>query len=466
MIQLTPQTAQLRAFEAQLGSSDLQATGRLDNLLGFALGRQPLSGTANFTSGRFMLDEWRSRNDLEAIPVPAMLDFTLDGTIGVLVLHGLEMTNARGRAIVRDQRLTLEGFSLQTLGGRVGMDGFYETLDPTRPTFALDLVLDSLDVAGASAAFLTVRTLAPVASYARGSFSSALNLSGALGQNMAPALDVLDGDGSLSTSRITIEGFPMLDRLSETLQLQRLSNPTVDAVRSSIRIQDGRLFVEPFDVGVGGLAMTVSGSNGIDQSVDYTLGLNVPRAGFADAALTSLASRAGPLGATLAAVDPVRVSARVTGTATQPSVNLGLSETAGSVRAAATQAVGATVEQRIDDAQQRLDASSAEARERARAQADSIVAEAQRQADAIRVEARQAATAVRVEGNRAADEVLARATNPLARTAAQPAADRLRREAEQRAVAIEREADERAAAFVAEAQARADAILGDDPGTR
>jgi hypothetical protein len=447
-IQLTPQTAELRAFQARLGSSDLQATGRLDNLLGFALGQEPLRGTANFASGRFLLDEWKSDNELAAIAVPAMLDLTLDGTVGTLVYNGLEMRNARGRAIVRDQRLTLEGFSLETLGGRVGIDGFYETLDATRPTFALDLALDSLDVAGASEAFLTVQTLAPVARYARGTFSSALNLSGGFGQDMAPMLDVLDGEGSLSTSRMAIEGFPMLDRISETLQLQRLANPTVEAVRSNIRIQDGRLHVEPFQVSVGGLAMTASGSNGIDQSVDYTLELQVPRAGFADAALSGLASRAGSLGVSLAAIDPVRVGVRVTGTASQPALDVGLSETAGSVGDAATQAAGAAVGQRIDDAQRRLDASEAEARQRARAQADSVVAQAQRQADAIRTEAGRAAAEVRAEGNRAADEVLARATNPLTRAAAQPAADRVRQEAEQRAAAIEREADERATSLV------------------
>jgi hypothetical protein len=465
-LRFTPQTAELRALDARLGSSDLRATGRLDNVLGFALGQEPLRGAANFESNRFVLDEWKSENELTAIPVPAMLDLTLDGTVAELAFNGLEMTDARGRAIVRDQRLTLEGFSLLALGGRIGMDGFYETLDPTRPTFAIDLELDSLDVRGASEAFLTMRTLAPVARYARGTFSSALNLSGAFGPDLAPVLDVLEGDGSLSTSRIVMEDFPLLDRLEETLQLQRLSNPTVDALRSTIRIQDGRLHVAPFQVGVAGLAMTVSGSNGIDQSVDYTLGLRVPRAAFADAALSSLASRAGPLGASLSALDPVNVGIRVTGTVMQPTLGVGLGETAGSVRDAATQAAGAAVGQRIDEAQQRLDASSDEARQRARATADSVVATAQRQADAIRAEAARAAAEVRAEGNRAADELLTRATNPLARTAAQPAADRVRREADQRAAAIEREADDRATALVAEAQGRADAILGEVPEPR
>jgi hypothetical protein len=459
-VELSPQTAELRAFDARLGSSDVQATGHLDNLLGFVLGARPLSGNASFASRRFDLDEWKSDDELGAIPVPAMFDLVLDGTIDELAYNGLMMTNARGRAIVRDERLTLEGFSLETLGGRIGLDGFYETTDPTRPTFELDLLMDSLDVAGAAAAFLTVRTLAPVARYARGTFSTEMTLAGALGQDLTPVLDVLNGDGSVSTSRVAIEGFPLLDRLAERLELQRLSNPTVDAVRSSIHIEGGRLRVDPFQVGVAGLDMTVSGSNGIDQSVDYTLAVAVPRSGFGASALSSLASRAGPLGAALAAADPVVVSVGVTGTVTQPSLDLGLSAAASSLRGAATQSAEAAVEQRIDEAQQRLEAEREEARQRAQARADSIVAGAERQAETIRAEAAAAAEQVRTEGNRAADEVLARATNPLARAAAQPVADRLRREADERAAAIEREADERATSLVEEARARAEALVG------
>jgi hypothetical protein len=389
-----------------------------------------------------------------------MLDLTLDGTIGELAYSGLEMSNARGRAVVRDQRLTLEGFSLETLGGRIGMDGWYETLDPTQPTFAMDVVLDSLDVAGTADAFGTVRAFAPVARYARGTFSSELSLAGALGQDMSPVLDVLDGDGSLSTSQVAIEDFPLLTRLSEALQLQRLASPTVNAIRSTIHIQDGRLLVDQFPVTLAGLSMTVAGSNGIDQSIDYTLGMQVPRAGFADAVLSGLASRAGPLGAALSAADPVPVGVRVTGTVTQPSLGVSLSEAGGSVRDAATQAAGGAAGARIDEAQQRLDAEREAARERARARADSIVAEAERRAETIREDARRAADEIRAQGEQAAAEILARANNPVARAAAQPAAERVRQEAEQRATDLEREADERASTLVAEARARADDLLG------
>ena len=461
-IELTPERAELRSLRAQLGSSDVQATGQLDNLLGFALWDQPLRGAASFTSSRLVLDEWRSEGEVSAIPVPPRLDLTLDGVVEELAYGALEMTNARGRAHVVDERMTLEGFRLETLGGRMALDGHYETTDPAVPSFAFELEMDSLDVAGAAASFATVRAFAPVARYAQGTFSADLDVSGALQPDMTPVFEQLDGNGSLTTSRIAIAGFPLLERMAEAVSLPRLAQPTVDALRSSVRIEGGRLYVEPFQTSVAGLAMTVSGSNGIDQTLDYSLGLMLPRSGLGDAAaqaIQDLAARVGLAGAA-GLGDSVRIAVRVGGTVTDPTIGLGLEEAAASLGAAAGRAAEAAVQQRVDEAREQLDAEAEEARQRARARADSVVAEAEERADAIRAEALRAADAIRAEGNRAADEVLTRASNPAARAAAQPVADRLRSEAEERATQLEREANERADALVAEARERANALVG------
>ena len=460
-LQLSPSRVGLQAFRAQLGSSDLEATGEIDNLLGFVLRDEPLRGTGTFHSDRFVLDEWRSGNELQAIPVPAMLDLTLDGTVDRLTFGTLEMSDAAGNFRVQDERLTLEPFGFRTLGGAIGMRGHYETTDPERPTFAMDVALDSLDVAGASAAFLTVRTLAPVARYAQGTFSSDLALSGALTRDLAPVLDVLEGDGSLLTSRIAIEGFPLLERLASLVPVPELGHPTLTALRSTIQIRNGRLHVQPFDVGLAGLQMTVSGSSGIDQSLDYRLAMAVPRTllgGGADRFLQQLAGTAGRAGLNVAAGETVQVGVRVAGTVGEPALDVGLGDAATSARSAVAGAVSGAVGREVDEARERVDATTEEARRRAQARADSVVADAERAAEAIRSEASGVAAQIRAEGGRRAAEVLAQATNPLARAAAQPVADRIRSEADARATQIEREADERAEALVTEARERAAGI--------
>lgn len=455
---LSPERADLDTFRARLGSSDVEATGGIDNLLGFVMRDEPLRGSGRFHSDRFVLDEWKSDDELQAIPVPAILDLTLEGTVDRLAYGTLDMTDAGGSLRVRDERLTMDGFSFSTLGGRIAVTGHYETTDPARPTFGIDLGIDSVDVAGAAAQFLTVRTLAPVARYAQGTFSSELELSGALDEDMTPVLDVLDGAGSLLTSRIAIQGFPVLQRLAGLVPVPGLDSPTFNAVRSSIRIEDGRLHVEPFDVSVAGLTMTVAGSNGIDQSLDYRLSMAVPRGllgGAADRLIRDLGDRAGRAGASFAAGETIPVEVGVGGTVQDPALDLALGSRTGTARQAVEDAAGAAVDRQVEEAREQVDQAAEEARRRAAARADSIVAAAEARAETIRAEARRAAEQVRTEGNRRADEVLAQATNPIARAAAEPLADRIRREAEERAEQIEREANERADALVDEAREQA-----------
>jgi len=462
-LRLSPRRADLESFQATLGSSDLKASGWIGNLPGFVMRDEPLRGSATFDSKRFVLDEWKSDDPtLDVIPVPAMLDLQLNGTVRQLEYGGLQMTDASGTVHVKYKRLTLEDFHVNTLGGRIGLSGYYETLDPTRPVFAVRMAMDSLGIRNASESLLTVRTLAPVSRFATGTFSANFDLKGALGSDLKPVYDVLDGTGSLLTSRIALEGFPMMQRLAQALKIPRLDNPTFNAIRSNVEIRDGRLHVRPFQVGMGDFSMQVSGSNGIDQSLDYTLELAGPRAVLGDAAnnlMQNLSAQAGKAGIELQASDSIRLGVRVTGTITDPSINIGLAGAATSVQQQVGQAAGAAVQQQVDEARVRVDSARIEARRRAQAQADSIVAEAEVRADTIRAQARRLADTVRVEGNRSADEVLARATNAIARRAAQPVADRIRKEAADKADTIVREADARADALVAEARKRADELV-------
>jgi len=372
------------------------------------------------------------------------------------------MSDAKGSLHVKDQRVTLEDFTLNTLGGRVGVDGFYETTEVARPTFGVRLDLDSLDISRAAQTLVTVRTLAPVARFAQGAFSAQLDLGGALGQDMKPLFPVLDGKGSLLTSRLRLENFPPLQSLASVLSLPQLDNPTFSALRSSIEIREGRLHVRPFRVGVGDLRMGVAGSNGVDQSIDYQLTLELPRAALGTGAqrvVSDLVSKAGRVGLNLQTADTIDLAVALAGTITAPTVQADLAGVATSAGDQVRGAADEAVRERVDSAEARADSARARALRDAQARADSVVAEAERRAEQIRAEAKRLADGVRAEGNKRADQVLAEATNPVAKAAARPVADRIRREAEERAAGIEKEADDRATALVGEARQRADQIL-------
>ncbi len=424
-LRFTPRTAALTSFSARIGSSDVRATGSLDNVLGFALHDQDLRGRAAVASTRFNLDEWRSREKTtEAILVPPRIDFTLQASANHVTYGALTMANVRGDLRVKDQRVTLHELRMETLRGTVVANGGYETTVAARPTFDVDLRLATVDIPAAFAALTTVRRLAPIAQWAQGAVSGTVGLKGPLGHDMTPVFTALTGKGALETERLVVQGAPALEKVAGALKLVQLRNPSLGAVRASYDVADGRVHVTPFVVRANGIDVTVSGSHGIDQSLDYDLALAQP---------------------------PVGV--HLTGSITNPTVKMSVDKAIASARNALQQEVAT----RTNAAKQKADSAVEDARRRARAESDRIVADAERRADSVRAGARRLAAATRREGAARVDSLLARATNPAARMAAKMATDRLRQETDQQADRIVREADARADSLVAQAKRRATA---------
>jgi hypothetical protein len=438
---LAPERAQLKSFSGTIGSSDLQATGTIDNLLAFAMRDDTLRGTASVRSNKFNLDEWQSGGgDLQVIPVPPKIDFGLDATVGELTYGKLTMNNAHGKLRVKDQRITLEDFRMNTLGGEIGLTGFYETTDVKKPTFDVGFKMTKVNIPSAFQAFTTVQMLAPVAKYAAGTMSTDFRVNGALGTNMLPLFQGLSGGGNVQTSTLDLKNFPPLEKVVAVTKLNFLDNPGLNALRAAFQIKEGRLFVQPFDVKIGGTTVNVAGSNGLDQSLAYTLSLKVPRSmlgGAASQALSSLASQAGKLGVDLSAAPEIGLGIQLGGTVTNPTVKADVSSAASSVKATAQQAVTQAVNQKVDSAGARL------------------VAEAEQKAASIRQQGESLAAGVKRTGYLQADSLTAKAQGPIAQLAAKPAADQLRKQADSKAAGIISEANKRADDLVAEAKRKA-----------
>ena len=441
-LQLRPERAELTTFTGSIGSSDLQASGSIDNLISYAFRDDTLRGSATVKSKRFNLDEWRSgEGDLQIIPVPANIDFGLNATVDELTYDKLKMANARGRLRVKDQRVTLENFQMNTLGGQIALNGFYETTNPKKPTFDVGVKLIKVNIPSAFQAFTTVQMLAPVAKYATGQVTTDVNLSGALGKNMMPLFNALSGKGTFQTSNVALRDFPGMNKIVDVTKLQILHNPTMETIRTAFQVKDGRLAVQPFNVKLGGLTMNVAGSNGIDQSLDYNLGLKVPRSMFgsgANEAIAGLVSKAGQAGIDLSSAPEIPLGIQLGGTVTNPTVKADVGSLTSSVTQGAQQAVKQAVTEKVDSAAIRA------------------IQAAEQQAAGVRQQAESLAASVKRTGNEQADALVAKAGNdPLGKAAAEVAANQLRKESDNKAKGIVDEANRRAESLIAEARKQA-----------
>ncbi len=108
-----------------------------------------------------------------------------------------------------------------------------------------------VNIPAAFQAFTTVQMLAPVAKYAP-VVTTDMHLNGPLGKNMMPLFSALTGRGTLQTSNVALHDFPAMNKIVDVTKLQILNNPTMEAIKTAFKIKEGRLFLQPFDVKLGG----------------------------------------------------------------------------------------------------------------------------------------------------------------------------------------------------------------------
>jgi hypothetical protein len=133
---LSPQFVSMPVFAMKLGESDLNATGRIDNILGFVLDDQMLTGSFETRSSFFNLNQLMEETpeettdepmQLSIIKVPENIDFSLRSRFDRLLFGKLDITNVEGLIRVADSRAVLENIRMNLLGGSLSLNGAYST---------------------------------------------------------------------------------------------------------------------------------------------------------------------------------------------------------------------------------------------------------------------------------------------------------------------------------------------------
>lgn len=455
----TTKFVELTAFDAMMGKSDLQATGRIDNLLPYIFKDELIKGSFAINSkfmdlNELMGPETPSTATTEtAVPtetsgataVPANLDFNLDAKIGKMLYDTYVLENMNGNIVVRNEKVDMTNLRMNLIGGLLTLNGYYETTNIKKPTVSMNLKMENFDVQTTYKTFVTMQKLAPIGQYAKGTFTATLeNFKTSMNENMEPDLSTVDAHGVFKTNSVSVGGFPPFVKLGEALKIEQLKNMDVSNVNAKYFIKNGRLNLEPFDVKIAGINTNISGSTGLDQTIDYKYKMEIPRAmfgGAANSALTGLINQANQkAGTNVALGDKVNVNVSMGGTVTKPTIKTGLkgSEGPSAVSTATTQALNLGIDKANEEAQK-------------------ILEDAKLQVEKLKAEAKILSDKTRAEGYANADKLVEQASNPIAKVAAKKGAEVAKKEVDKKAQLILDEADKKGQKIIEEAQVKADA---------
>lgn len=280
-----PRKIELSQVKGTVGKSDFAVQGSVANYIGYLFGKNELlKGSMSFNSdlldlNEFMEDSGETTTETEeygVIQVPQNIDFVLKSGIKTVKLMDLTMNNARGDIIVRDGIANLSGLTFDLLGGAFSVSGSYNTKDLEHPKYDFGLKIEHLALAQAASAFTLVKTFAPVAGLMSGDFSTDFKISGELLQNLMPNLTTVNGEGLVRVAQAFLKESQLVSGITSLTKLDNTNEVKLKDVLMSAHIKEGRLHVKPFNVKFGDYSTAVSGSTGIDGSINYNLKMDVP----------------------------------------------------------------------------------------------------------------------------------------------------------------------------------------------
>lgn len=424
---ISPSAMTLGELSLMVGESDLSANGQLTNYLGYLLRGDKLSGRLYVNSELLNLnqlmesmasdeepatDEQSAATEAPAdeeapagvIVVPENLDLSLSTALKKILFQQMVITNVEGGMSLRGGELSLDNLGMGLFGGQATASGKYSTKEPAAPTFAMDLALKQASFQETFRQLEMVRKLVPLFEKTGGNYSLKMDLQTKIDEQMSPVLNSVNANGQISSASIRLQNIEALDALAKALKTDKLKVIEAENVLIDFAIRDGRISTEPFDLKMGKTTMTLSGSTGLDQTIDYTAKVTLPE---------------GAAGGVLSTVN-----VGIGGTFSKPQIKLGVKE-------AAQEAVKNVLDEQV----KKLTGS------------ESLSEEIQKQAENLRQEAQRAGEKLVAAAEAQRTKLVEEASKKgkLAQVAAQAAGDKLVKEAQKQADNLVAKAEEQIA---------------------
>ena len=467
-LDFSPRFVELSEFDMLMGNSDFRMTGRLENFIPYVFNDGVVRGNMLFSSTLLDLNEFLAEDEtattdtvpLTVVEIPGDVNFTLASSIDRILYDNMEISDLKGRIIIRDNRMIMEGVNMHMLEGTLRMTGEYNTQDMSAPFINFNMEINEFDIPASFNTFNTVQQLAPVAKDLKGKVSSTMQMYSLLDEEMMPVMTSIDAKGRLMTSSVELVGSQTFEKLAGALRLREDRSNVFRDLNISFTISEGRVYVEPFEARMGPVNMIVGGDQGLDQTLNYLVKLTIPRTEFGSGAnqvIENLVSGAASRGLNVQPGDNVNVDARIAGTFSDPEISLDMMESA---RSSLDQVKEQIRTQAIEEIEKRVEQVEDRVREEASEKADKILQEAGQRAEQVKKAAENAASQLRKEGEANALKIESEAAGRgrIAEAAAKRAADGVRRESNQKADALIKEADERADKLMEDARNEADKL--------
>jgi len=328
-----PSTVTLNQFNAKTGQSDINATGTINNLLGFVFSDTTLQGLFNLNSITFVVSDFMTddeeatkktdskKTDTETLKIPAFLDCTINASANKVVYDNLNLKDVKGTLLIKDQQATLKDLTSSLFDGSLAVNGQVSTKTDI-PTFNFNLGINGFDIAQSFKGLELLQNLAPIAKLLQGKLNTTIGLSGDLTKDFTPNLSSVSGSAlaELLATKINANQGELFTKLEGALGFVDFDKLDLKDLKTKLEFANGKVSVKPFQVKYQDITIDISGSHGFDKTMGYIAVFNVP-AKYLGNEVNGLIAKIDPAQADNISIP---VTASIGGTYTSPTVKTDL----------------------------------------------------------------------------------------------------------------------------------------------
>ncbi len=287
VLSFNPRYLELSQTTVNIGKNDVTLDSKFENYMGYALKGTMLKGTLNVKSNYFNLNDFVSADTaatvaevdttaMGVIYVPENIDFRMKANFAKVLFDNMTFGNMKGELLVKDGKVDMKNLSMNTMGGSVVVNGFYKATEKSEPEFDAGLKLTDIGFAQAYKELDMVQKLAPIFNGLTGSFSGSMKIATKLDATMSPVIPTLTGSGVLSTRDLSLNNVTVIQQVADIIKKPSLKDTRVKDLNVEFTIKDGRVNTKPFNIKLGDCDMKLSGSTGLDQTIDYRGEITLP----------------------------------------------------------------------------------------------------------------------------------------------------------------------------------------------
>lgn len=294
----SPRYLQLSETTINIGQNDLTVDSRFENYLGYALKGSTLKGNLNISSNHIHVNDFISSDtttvqvpethdsttvsssEAGVIRIPENIDFTMQANLKEVLFDKMKLETVNGVLTVKNGTVDMRNLSFNTMGGSITANGAYSAPKGVQPHLNAGFDMKGIGFAQAYEELGLVQQLAPIFSGLKGNFSGNLKINTPLDEKMSPVMQQVQGSGSLSTKDLSLSDVKFINQVADIVKKPSMKDIQVKDLNLDFEIADGRVTTQPFDLKLGDYTMNLSGSTGLDQTIDYTGKITLPSEGI------------------------------------------------------------------------------------------------------------------------------------------------------------------------------------------